>query len=191
MCAMASQFTGVSIVCSIVGVRQRKLQSPASLSFVRGIHRWSADSHHKGSVTWKMSPYDDVIIDIASKRHSTPINEFRKIAFLLTIYTASINFYWCAKTMAVTCRALYGIPKMIGKFKWTFLRNEISRELSFWVMYECGATFQWPILQWPHWVPFPISHATAHLPCHLALRPIVGLSWISSSDNSHFLWLVN
>ena len=50
MNAMASQITGVSIVCSTVcsGADQRKHQSIASLAFVRGIHRWSVDSPHKG-----------------------------------------------------------------------------------------------------------------------------------------------
>ena len=51
MSAMAPQTTGVSIVCS--GADWRKHQSPASLVFVRGIHRWPLESSHKGSVTWK------------------------------------------------------------------------------------------------------------------------------------------
>ena len=63
MSAMASQITCVSIVCSTVcsGADQRKHQSTASLAFVSGIHRWPLDSHHKGPVTWKMFPFDDVI----------------------------------------------------------------------------------------------------------------------------------
>ena len=46
MSAMASQIFSVSRVCSTVcsGVDQRKYQSSASLAFVRGIHRWPADS---------------------------------------------------------------------------------------------------------------------------------------------------
>ena len=32
-----------------------------SLAFVRGIHRWSVNSLHKGPVTRKMFPFDDVI----------------------------------------------------------------------------------------------------------------------------------
>ena len=41
MSMMASQITGVSIVCSTVGsgTDQRKHQSSVSLAFVRGIHR--------------------------------------------------------------------------------------------------------------------------------------------------------
>ena len=48
MSTMASQINGVSIVYSTVcsGVDQRKHQSPASLTFVRGIHRRSVNSRH-------------------------------------------------------------------------------------------------------------------------------------------------
>ena len=55
MCAMVSQVTSVSIVCSTVcsGVDQRKHQSSASLAFVWGIHRWPVNSPHKGPVTRK------------------------------------------------------------------------------------------------------------------------------------------
>ena len=64
MSAMASQITGVSIVyltgCS--GAEQRKHQSSASLAFVGGIHRASVNSPHKGPVTRKMFPFDDVIM---------------------------------------------------------------------------------------------------------------------------------
>ena len=64
MSAMASQITSVSIVCSTVcsDGDQRKHQSSASLAFVRGIHRWSVNSPHKGPVTRKMFPLDDVIM---------------------------------------------------------------------------------------------------------------------------------
>ena len=64
MSAMATQITGVSIVCSSVGSGedQRKHQSPASLAFVLGIHRWPVNSPHKRPVTRKMFPFDDVIM---------------------------------------------------------------------------------------------------------------------------------
>ena len=50
--AMASQMTGVLIVCLTVcsGADLRKHQSSASLAFVRGIYRWQVDSSHKGPV---------------------------------------------------------------------------------------------------------------------------------------------
>ena len=41
---------------------QRKHQSSASLAYVRGIHRGPVNSPHKWPVTWKMLPFDDVIM---------------------------------------------------------------------------------------------------------------------------------
>ena len=64
MSAMASQITCVwsdySTVCS--GADQRKHQSSAWLDFVRGIQRGPVNSPHKGPVTRKMFPFDDVIL---------------------------------------------------------------------------------------------------------------------------------
>ena len=62
--ARASQITSLTIVYPTVysGADQRKLQSSASLAFVRGIHRRPVNSLHKGPITWKMSPFDDVIM---------------------------------------------------------------------------------------------------------------------------------
>ena len=50
MSAMASQITGVSIICSTVcsGAYERKYQSYASLTFARGIHRWPVEPLIKG-----------------------------------------------------------------------------------------------------------------------------------------------
>ena len=64
MGTMASQINSLTIVYSNVysGADQRKLQSSASLAFVRGIHRWPVNSPHKWPVTRKMFPFDDVII---------------------------------------------------------------------------------------------------------------------------------
>ena len=64
MSAMASQITVVSIVYSTVcsGAHQGKHQSPMSLAFVRGIHRWPVNSTRKGLVTRKMFPFHDVIV---------------------------------------------------------------------------------------------------------------------------------
>ena len=64
MSAMASQITSLTIVYSSVyqGADQRKHQSSASLAFMRGIHRRPVNSPHKGSVTRKIFPFDDVIM---------------------------------------------------------------------------------------------------------------------------------
>ena len=64
MSVMVSQITNLTIVYSTVysGADQRKRQSSVSLAFVRGIHRWPGNSPHKGPVTRKMFPFDDVIM---------------------------------------------------------------------------------------------------------------------------------
>ena len=64
LCVRASQITSLTIVYSTVysGAEQRKDKSSASMAFVRGIQRWPVNSRHKGPVTRKMFPFDDVII---------------------------------------------------------------------------------------------------------------------------------
>ena len=56
MSTMAPQIASLTIVYSGVD------QSSASLAFVRGIHRWPVNSPHKGPVTQKMFPFDDVMM---------------------------------------------------------------------------------------------------------------------------------
>ena len=64
---VVSQITSISIVYSTIcsGTDQRKHQSSASLAFVRRIHWWPLNSPHKGPVSWKMFPFDDIIIDLS------------------------------------------------------------------------------------------------------------------------------
>ena len=70
MTTLASQITSLAIVYSIAysDADQRKHQSPASLAFVRGIHRGPVNSPHKGPVTRKMFPFDDVIMRMSQLR---------------------------------------------------------------------------------------------------------------------------
>ena len=62
MAEIASQITSLTVVYLTVYSDQRKHKSSASLAFVRGIHRWPVNSPHKGPVTRKMFPFDDVIM---------------------------------------------------------------------------------------------------------------------------------
>ena len=66
MDVVGSEITSLTIVYSTVysDADQRKYQSSASLAFVRGIHRSPVNSPHKGLVTRKMFPFDDVIMGI-------------------------------------------------------------------------------------------------------------------------------
>ena len=55
--------------------KHRKHRSPASRAFVGGIHRWPVNSPHKGPVTRKRFPFDDVIIiSCVSKLYATSIS---------------------------------------------------------------------------------------------------------------------
>ena len=67
MGTMASQITSLTIVYSAVysGTNQRKHQSSASLAFVRGIHWVPVNTPHKGPVTRKILPFDDVIMTVS------------------------------------------------------------------------------------------------------------------------------
>ena len=75
MTTMASQITSLMIVYSIVysDANQRKHQSSASLAFVRGTHRGPVNSPHKGPVTRKMFPFDDVIMVTWTNADSSPM----------------------------------------------------------------------------------------------------------------------
>ena len=66
MSTITSQITIVSSVWSTVcsGPDQRKHQSSASLAFVRDIHWWPVNSPHKWPVTRKMSPFDNIIMEV-------------------------------------------------------------------------------------------------------------------------------
>ena len=63
MSATASQIMSFTIVySSIYWGADKKNQSSTSPAFVRVIHRWPVNSLHKGPVTEKMFPFDDIIM---------------------------------------------------------------------------------------------------------------------------------
>ena len=105
MSAMPSQIIDASIVCSTVpsGVDQRNYQSSPSLAFVRGIHRLPVDSLHKGPLTRKIIPFDEVIMlelhlsdDTAwYLSNNTMTHLFLKVStYLKYVYARSCTCYW-------------------------------------------------------------------------------------------------
>ena len=107
--AMTSQ-----IVCSTAfsGADQRKHQSSASLVFVRGNNRSPVDSPHKGPVTQKMLPFDDVIMlvdgeicQLASKHLLVPVMwsmVFHSIFSRRTEYWTNFQHtFW--QTLSIIC----------------------------------------------------------------------------------------
>ena len=96
-------------VCSTVysGVDQRKHQSSAPLAFVWGIHLWPVNSPHKGQVTRKMFPFDDVIM--CCRNHLTALRWPSVIMMMMIVLNKCIT----------KCRLLYpgeGTPsvKLVG-----------------------------------------------------------------------------
>ena len=91
MGAITSQITSLTSVYSTVylDANQRKLQSSASLAFVRGIHRGPVNSPHNWPVTRKMFPFNDVIMITL-----IPLTSQRKDRFTTTILDNAIICAW-------------------------------------------------------------------------------------------------
>ena len=95
---MASQITSLTIVYSGVysGAYQRKHQSPASLAFVRGIHRWPVNSPNKGQWRGKRfhlmtSSWWAIRRQMVRPRPQTPQGEpVAKYGTLLLIYNVNL-----------------------------------------------------------------------------------------------------
>ena len=127
MSAMASQITSLTIVysCFYSGADQRKPQSSASLAFVRGFHRWPVNSPHKGPITQKMFPFDDVIMklaDILRKTFRLAIS-WGKNCFLW------LKFYW-SLLLRVQLTNQHGLGQwLIGTEQATMKKQSIDRWL--------------------------------------------------------------
>ena len=83
---------------------KENIKSSASLAFVRGIHRWPVNSPRKVTVTRKMFPFDDVIMESLKKvtgiLKTTPFDAFSsKIFYLFIVRRAGLlwsqqDFEW-------------------------------------------------------------------------------------------------
>ena len=99
MSAIASQVTSLTTVYSTIysDTVQRKHQSSASLTFVRG----TVNSSHKGPVTRKMFPFDDVImfIHLILSELLTYAHLDKTAKCLKTAYfnTCIIIFHYCSQ----------------------------------------------------------------------------------------------
>ena len=73
-------------------VSNKTNQSSAPLAFVREIHRWPMDSPQKGPVTWKMFPFDDVIMFHQSMMSSS---KFKFLTVSQWCYCLKTNKWKC------------------------------------------------------------------------------------------------
>ena len=93
MSAIGPQITGVSIVCSTVcwGGDQRKHQSPVSLAFVKGIHRWPIDgisklaSEKAEPLWWAVETWSQSLLNI--------IFQAGQLIFLMSHYFLSFSLW--------------------------------------------------------------------------------------------------
>ena len=121
MNAMASQITGVWIVCWTVcsSADQRKPQNSAPLPFVRGIHWWAVDSPHKGPVNAESASFK--IIALSSSCTTCTTKALLPRILRLTIprerdrlkNQTSSNRHNTRKWdmfYSITLRSLYGFP---------------------------------------------------------------------------------
>ena len=122
MSLITSQITSLTTVYSTAysDADQRKHQSPASLAFVRGIHRGPVNSPHKGLVTRKMFPLDDVTMFVdGTTRFHTKRNPGRWLT-LETIssglHMLSSRHFYCEYAQRIWRNSFGGVLEVCDKF---------------------------------------------------------------------------
>ena len=125
MSAMASQITSLTIVYSSIysAADQRKHQSSVSLAFVRGIHRSPVNSPHKGPVTRKMFPFDDVIISLVTCVANHHVSRIWKVSFI-DIHHGNTLLWFVNKDLLY----IYFVHNDVSRWKyfpryWPFVRG--------------------------------------------------------------------
>ena len=78
--------------------RRRSKKTSMSLAFVRGIHRWPVDSPHKGPVTRKIIPFDDIVMASMGQYHSPSSLQY-KSHFSRQLICWSLRCSW-----SIACR---------------------------------------------------------------------------------------
>ena len=170
---MASQITSLTIVYSLVfsGADERKYQSSASLAFVLGIHRWPVNSPHKGSVTRKMFPFDEVIMYV---RFSTQTRRPRQLcayhSYIIlchTYYSFSVLYIRCISSVNVGFFT-HDLKQCLSSIVWCFH----SRKCNVWYRLQDDSHYlnmitsangnifrvNWPFVPGIHWSPVNSPH---------------------------------
>ena len=191
MGTIACQITSLPIVYSIVYsvADQRKHQSSASLAFVWGIHRSPVNSLHKWQVTWKMFPFDDVIMQYWPT-HPTFFHWWFTVWPKIFAYFTHCNASALALELCLFCsKALNGenksdfelIKTREGKFHVVFMWLFCRRLTILWrehtlllgclgvvAQYWCSIlTPVWLPAWWALWVPWwpPAEYISVAMSC--------------------------
>ena len=103
----------------IMSAMPSQITSSASLVFLRGIHRWPANSPHKGPVTRKMFLFDDVIM-------TTPKSLQMKIALWKGLKSISMIIYSVRNVFFLLCFITSNLPMSLGvRFLYCYYCNLI------------------------------------------------------------------
>ena len=107
--------------CLLNRRRSKRHQSSASLAFVRGIHRRPANSPHKGPVTRKMFPFDDVIMHFITSTQLHSIPWLSLDCLCDELYNTYIYITWrkmwnisCMKRLLAISYNISGLGKLIS-----------------------------------------------------------------------------
>ena len=180
MSAMASQITGVSIVYWTVctGAVQRKHQSFASLAFVRGIHRWPVNSPHKGPVTRKMFPLEDVIIQIKI------CAEYRDMLPRPRLVCQEPGLRWIGRSRGVPDKSRRGLGNM-SRYSARMLICFIA--YIFLLLFLCG--FGWELCRTVSMctVPSAIVHCNQNEAGHQTIKVPSMSCWCAAGPSKHYL----
>ena len=143
MGVMASQITSLTIVYSAVysGTNRRKHQSSVSLAFVRGIHRGPVNSPHKGPVTRKIFPFDDVIMKVYTIL--TFIKSSAVFFHFFTTFLLSNHFYFIKQSACFP----FSIYEMLALNNWS-LSNAVKHNKAYTVY-----------IRFCNWLPELFFHA--------------------------------
>ena len=132
MGTMVSQITNLTTVYLTVysGIDERKHQSSASPAFGRGIHWWPVTSPHKGPLTRKMFPFDDVIMaNQVEKGDNLSYPIFKKcsgpLLYINVVFMLTTCMYWLVVMINSTRQLLVTCNWMLrfAQWPWTKLHH--------------------------------------------------------------------
>ena len=145
MSAMASQITGVLIVCLIVcSGAEKNISKPRVTGLCERnppVHRWAVNSPHKGPVTRKIFSFDDVIMnnDVACSAHGgfrCTTWQAPKLHITESPLHTEVQWYWTDSTNP-TLTHWGKIPAI--------LQTSFSSAFSWMKMYECCLRCHWSL----------------------------------------------
>ena len=126
--------------------RSKKTSNSSWQASVQWNHQWPVNSLHKGPVTWKMLPFDDVIMCFTMKTRQQPFIEYSAVQCIIFFGWLVFLIYW---TLLLWCLLQWNIIILNGfgyscgqcihamDEWWNFLDTTLS-----WVTYDiyCGRT---------------------------------------------------